>query len=209
MHIKSSAIIITILVLLSGCATSTVSYAPPSENNIQNSKQVNKPFDALWDQLIKKLSSDFFVINNIDKNSRLINLSFTSQRPSDFVDCGVISRTFDNLNGKQNYVYNGADTVNFALAVPPGAVHVNRTGKLEGRINIYVAPEGDGTLITVNAKYIVSINAISTPFEGGASRHDSLTFDFSTKQGVVDKTNNMSCYARGLIEQKILGFVAE
>lgn len=74
MHIKFSATIITILFLLSGCATSTVSYAPPSESNIQNSKQVNQPFDALWDQLIKKLSSDFFVINNIDKNSRLINL---------------------------------------------------------------------------------------------------------------------------------------
>ncbi len=60
------------IMVLTGCATSTFNYSPPLETKIQNTKQVDLPFDTVWDQLVKQLSTDFFVINNIDKNSRLM-----------------------------------------------------------------------------------------------------------------------------------------
>jgi len=142
--------------LLAGCATSTTNYTPPAEPKIVNTKFVNKPFEAVWDSLVKELSGDFFVINNIDKNSRLINISFTSQRPSEFVDCGVTSRTFTNARGDQNYTYKTADSSNFVSTNNQGhAFSVRRNSRLEGRTNIYVAPEGSGTNITVNTKYVV------------------------------------------------------
>jgi hypothetical protein len=195
--------------LLTGCATSKVNYTPPTgAEKIQNSRVINAPFDAVWDRLVKELSSDFFVINNIDKNSRLINISFSSQRPSDFVDCGHSSRSFNNGVAEQNYEYATAESANFSVANPSGAVfNVRRTTKLEGRSNIYVAPEGGGTNVAVNTKYIVSVRTVATALDGRPGGTENNTFDFSTKQGST--TTGVTCHALGIIENKILDFVGK
>lgn len=40
----------------------------------------------------------------------------------------------------------------------PSVSYMTRTVSLEGRINIYIAPQGNGTLVTVNSRYIFSVN---------------------------------------------------
>jgi len=192
--------------LITGCATSTSNYAPPKIESIQNSIVVDKPFDAVWDSLVKELSSDFFVINNIDKNSRLINISFSSNRPSDFVDCGVTSRSFKNLRGDHRYVYKTADSSEFAVTNDAGiAMNVRRASKLEGRSNIYVAPEGNGTNVTVNTKYVVSVNMSGVTFDGRHVGSESFIFDPSTKQPFVG--GSVTCAATGNIERRIINAV--
>ena len=189
--------------LLAGCATSTTNYTPPAEPKIVNTKFVNKPFEAVWDSLVKELSGDFFVINNIDKNSRLINISFTSQRPSEFVDCGVTSRTFTNARGDQNYTYKTADSSNFVSTNNQGhAFSVRRNSRLEGRTNIYVTPEGSGTNITVNTKYVISLTMSATAIDGRPAGTENFIFDPSTKQSFSN--GNVTCAAIGAIEERIL-----
>jgi hypothetical protein len=192
--------------LMSGCATSSLDYRPPSTNPVSNTKQVGAPFDQAWDSLVRQLSSDFFVINNIDKNSRLINLSFTSNKPSEFVDCGVSSRTFENARGKQTVVYSTADSAAFAIVNDKSiAFNIERKTKLDGRVNIYVAPSGSGTSVAVNTKYVVNVQSIATGFDGAPGGRGDNVFDFSTKQGF--SSAEVSCYAKGTLENRILEMV--
>lgn len=196
-------VVLSIPMLAVGCATSNFGYSPPVEPHVENTKFVNRPFDQVWDSLVKQLSSDFFVINNIDKNSRLINISFSSQTPSEFVDCGTTSRSFTNARGTQNYVYKTADSSVFTATNNQGfAFNVRRIARLEGRTNIYVAPEGTGTNVTVNTKYVVSLTVNATGFDGRPAGTESHVFDPSTKQRFSN--GDVTCYATGAIEERIL-----
>ncbi len=195
--------LLTVSSVVTACATSSSTYTPPSALEIVNSKFVQKPFEEVWDGLVKQLSSDFFVINNIDKNSRLINLSFSSQRPSDFVDCGLTKRTFSNAGKDQSYSYKTVDSATFVTTNTQGlGFNVRRSSRLEGRTNIYVAPEKDGTNVTINTKYVVSINITAIDFNGRAAPTQSLIFDPSTKQSYSD--GDVTCFAIGTIEERIL-----
>jgi predicted small lipoprotein YifL len=203
MHIRTATVLALLSLTIAGCATSTSSYIPPTENRVINTKFVNKPFDVVWDGLVKELSSDFFVINNIDKNSRLINISFTSQRPSEFVDCGTTSRTFKNARGDQNYTYKTADAANYTAANEIGhAFNMRRVSRLDGRTNIYVAPENNGTNITVNTKYVISVTLSGTALDGRSVGSENYTFDPSTKQSFTN--GSITCAATGTIEDRIL-----
>jgi hypothetical protein len=194
---------------LSGCATSTINYEAPVEKKFTNTATVNQQFDQVWDRLVRQLSSDFFVINNIDKNSRLINLSFSAQRPSDFVDCGVTNRTFTNARGEQRFSYYVADSSEFVATDRQNiAFQFNRSTKIEGRINVYVAPvDKASTTVSVNAKYVVNGVLTATSFDGRPAGVQNFTFDISTKQPHVN--DGLTCYALGTIEQKILKMVSE
>src|SRR5690349_12455540 len=90
--------VIVLACLLSACATpgtSTFKYTEPAPNAaINNEKIVSKPFSDTWDILVRELAKSFFVINNIDKASRIINLSFSTQQPKEYVNCGKSVREF-------------------------------------------------------------------------------------------------------------------
>jgi len=75
--------------ILSGCATN--SYTPPSslaKDEAKHEVMVNKSFDATWASLIDYASGTFFAIDNFEKASGLITLSFGAADPSHFIDCG-------------------------------------------------------------------------------------------------------------------------
>jgi hypothetical protein len=197
------------LLALMGCATSHTDYTPPSALSVKNSATLDKPFDVVWDRMVKNLSSDFFVINNIDKNSRLINISFSSNRPSEFVNCGRTTRSFSNLRGSQDASYDPADSSDFMLTDARHiAYRMVRTTRLDGRSNIYVAPEGSGTNVTVNTKYVLGITAAATNIEGRSVGSNTYAVDFSTKSASVATGSAPSCISNGAVESKIFGFAS-
>lgn len=204
MNIRLLPISITALIL-GGCATSNAIYAPPEEKKVENSTVVNGDFDTVWDQLVKKLSADFFVINNIEKASRLINLSFSTNTPSDFIDCGESTRTLKNLRGEDKVFYKSADSVQFNTTNNMGAlVKVNRTTRLEGRTNIYVAPDSSKTNISVNTKYVLTVTMQAIDIYDRPVGTEVKSYDFSTTQPM--KQDQVMCVSNGKIEQKIIDF---
>jgi hypothetical protein len=68
---------ITLVVVLAGCASATSNYQPPSTSARNYSKEVNRPKDLVWNDTVAALGQRFFVINNMDKASGLINLSYS------------------------------------------------------------------------------------------------------------------------------------
>src|SRR5262249_7083662 len=92
--------------LLSACGSS-LQYTAPNEIAPQaNSKTVAKTKDQVWSALVSGLSAQFFVINNIDKESGLINITYSGD-PELYIDCGTIASTPRGV-GTKNSIFPGA-----------------------------------------------------------------------------------------------------
>src|SRR5262245_49610236 len=95
-------------------ASSSQQYTPPAAESVANSTQIAAPFDTTWDHLIKNLSKEFFVINNVEKASRIINVSFSTDRPGEFIKCGSRTREYVSGAGKKETVtYDPAERSTF------------------------------------------------------------------------------------------------
>jgi uncharacterized membrane protein len=69
---------ITIIAFLSGCTAGKFDYVrPTSHASNPNLKIVERSRDSVWDASVPELGKRFFVINNLDKSSGFINVSYT------------------------------------------------------------------------------------------------------------------------------------
>ena len=204
--------------LLGGCAgmgQSSFSYTPPKEVEVQNSAIINDGFEQTWNRLIANLSKQYFVINNVEKASRIINVSFSTDDPMKYIDCGVTERTFEPGPGAGqpeffNYPSAISHTKYKATTPNPQApnftipILVERRTKLEGRTNIYLAPKEGDSEISVNTRYIFtpSVTA-STLAYGGTNTQvlDSVTFNTGNEGR---SSEGMKCLSKGIIEQDII-----
>ena len=233
--LKIAGLIFVVVIFLSmiGCATpgrSGFMIQKPSRDTVKNEKIVNRSFDEVWDELVRDLAKSFFVINNIDKASRIINVSFNSETPEKFIDCGKTQRTYSR--GKENveYVYEIAASSSYKTAFAagpyknlPGTNFVNRRTSLDGRMNIYVAPVAGGTQISVNARYILTVtvsgsyvieNVYGNPIQSGNPPYIApSTCSFNTNQpntcvwGTGQDTQPVTCQSKGVLESEVLNFV--
>jgi len=76
-------------IVMVGCATqgkNTMSYTEGSPVKIINEVQVDAPYSRVWDTLVRDLAKSFYVINNIDRESRLLNVSFTTADPESYIE---------------------------------------------------------------------------------------------------------------------------
>lgn len=230
---KLNLILVLLLALLvSGCAVqgvNTFRYTDNTPQKITNEIIVSKTPSEVWDILVKELSKSFYMINNIDKESRIINVSFTTDNPGDYVDCGDTHRTYTQGKKVETFDYEVANSSMFKLATdrqyqPAFAYYykIYRTPELEGRSNIYVAPfENDEskTVITVNVRYVMTFKDQWTLYSEHANgsirsiRNDSSpssSMFFSTK---APKTTDfpdgvsITCFSKGRLEQEILDMI--
>ncbi len=126
------------LALVAGCASSQ-QYLPPSTPLTAgyNVKELDKSRDQAWDSTLPELGKRFFVINNIERSSGFINLSYSGE-PERYIDCGEIHSTVVNLRGKRTYEFPAAKArqVYEVLRRDICLVVVDRRMSLEGRINL-------------------------------------------------------------------------
>ena len=192
---------------LAACAKSTVNWKEPFSKELPATEAtVQAPFDDVWDRLVKNLAQDFFVINNIEKQSRIINVSFSASRPSEYVDCGFTRRTFENARGKANYNYNTADSAQYTAMEGARLFNYTRSTSLSGRSNVYVEPTGEGTKVSVNTKYVLTLtlSALDASNRPAGSRTDSI--DFTTRQRSTANAQ-FYCVSKGNLEERILNYV--
>ena len=101
-----SSLVMTIL--LSSCAvekkklTENIGkYVPPNidDINFKNSVITNKNFEETWTSVIDFVDDSFFKIENLEKDSGLLTLSFGSKGVENFIDCGDFEYT--TLTGEE------------------------------------------------------------------------------------------------------------
>lgn len=218
--------------LLVGCATqgvSTHSYHDKPPVTVKNELIVNKPYSTVWDGLVRELSKSFYVINNIDKESRIINLSFSSNNPVEYVDCGKTKRTYTQGSKSESWEYDVAGSANFKVATPrqehPAFVNyvvIRRDPSLEGRANIYIAPDeknSSNSVVTVNTRYILTQKVrgeafaehiSGNVFSRGRMQDENFTYTFNTNRPGKNESGggeSVTCFSKGKLEEEILDMV--
>jgi hypothetical protein len=68
---------------------------------------VERSKDEVWNELVAGLGAQFFVINNMDKASGFINVSYSGD-PEKYVDGGELYFQVENLRGPREYRFPGS-----------------------------------------------------------------------------------------------------
>ena len=204
--------LLAVATLLSGCASVKTSYAPPDKHKVVTNKVVNTEFDAAWNTFVKELSGSFFVVNNIDKNSRFINISFSSNEPGKYVDCGRVTNQVENAHSSYNtgpyYPVKAAVITEIASSRDgiPLPVRIQTRPQLEGRINVYMAPEQGKTEAKVTVRYV--FNMMKRPSEPIPASFQWLpnpvTESFNSNTG---SNGDLTCVATGELERELLDMI--
>lgn len=199
--------------VLAGCASGSQHYTPPGEYQTTNSKTVNRSFDSVWADAIPALGKQFFVINNLDKDSGLVNLSYSGEAEK-YVDCGRAVSSVTNARGKRDYSYSAASAYEqFELLTAQGLlVTAQRRISLEGRINLIFEKVGASkTQVTANTKYIVtrvySGHAITGQYLAPFTDTASFTSGHQGTFPVNDQGGATVCVSNGVLESTVLDLV--
>ncbi|MBN3850136.1 hypothetical protein G3N58_25430 [Paraburkholderia sp. Ac-20342] len=211
-NITRTAGAIALVATLAGCASSSMSYTEPAvRQKTTISKTINRSRDAVWAAAVPALGKDFFVINNMDKASGLINVSYSGD-PHSFVDCGHVSASFTNARGTQNYDFDGSDKdANYTQFKSPLLINLHRQMNLDGRINIiFEQPTPDTTTVTVNARYVLERRIQARANNGaGDSRRDEISFSSNgrAEYPALGASQTTVCVPTGRLEQDVLQLI--
>lgn len=202
------------LLLLTGCISGSHNYTPPqssSQSVTTNTKEVKKTKAEVWTVLVAGLSSDFFVINTIDKESGLISLSYSGD-PEQYVEGGLVTYQVSNLRGKRVYQFPASRAfVQYEFTRNNELWFAERSLNLNGRINVIVNEFSPGqTRVTVNVRYILTQNllfsTVLNKMTGKIPLRNSETIQFDT--GGSGRNRAETLYQpSGLLELKVLDLI--
>lgn len=198
------------LVLLSGCVSGAITRTQATRpERGTNSVIVQGTRDEVWARAIPVLGKTFFIINNIDKQSGLINVSYSGD-PERYVDGGMITSYVTGPRGefrstfpasRGSWVYNAITKLSNGMDVYST---VYRTLTLDGRANIILeeAPSKQ-TKITVNIRYIMTKSGVIRTMTEPPSNFTG-TASMSTGGELVFPGERDTYYPTGVLEQEIL-----
>ena len=172
---KRFAAVAVLALWVSGCA---VGFTPPVGSNAPDQYEVivDRPFNDVWDDLVEYSSRAFFGIDDAERDSGSLTLSFGAESPGDFVDCGTV-------------VIAGERVTTIEFFEMPVRVGPEDITELRARMNVFVDDLGpDRTLVRVNATYELAYDSDalnmrgSWAFSSGGSDTEALIFDDVTCQ---------------------------
>lgn len=168
--------------LLGGCVAGTYNVVPPTHpDRFENSIVVNKKRVDVWAAAVPRLGKQFFVINNIDQSSGLINVSYSGD-PESFVDGGVVTSTFKNARGERVYTFPASRKQVAYEVFRDGKLYaVDRGLSLEGRANLIVEDlPNEQTRVTATVRYILTRTVKFRDVLGNESAPFSETIAFNS-----------------------------
>jgi hypothetical protein len=198
---------------LAGCA-GKVDYVRPSLAVIQGSnvKVIDRPREAVWTASIPEIGKQYFVINNIDKASGLINVSYSGD-PERFIDCGLITSYVKNARGERTYTFRGEKAQqNYEIMNEQGLFFLDRRMALEGRINlVFEEVSPSSTRVTANTRYVVNRthHVRSAANNATNSRTDTINFNSAGRASFPPNARGEAteCAATGQLEKELLELI--
>lgn len=180
------AVVIAAGLMVTGCAGTYV--APSALPTKDNERVVARGFDETWTRLVDKASQTFFAIDNFEKESGLMTLSFGADQPSRFIDCGQVKSPQANFEGPY------ADYVTGYLG-----------GTLTGRMNLLLQKvDATHTKVRISARYVLNL-----PPQQNA-RGSTWTFDSGMRDvqrvdsALLGTEPTRTCQPTGAAEREIL-----
>jgi len=173
-----------------------------------NSIVINKSKDEVWKDIISSVGGSFFVINNLDKESGFINISYNGS-PMKYVDCGNINSKVVNVRGERSYSFPAAIPYKqYELVENNNLFFIYRKMNLEGRINIVVQEEENNkTRATVTCRYVVTKKTeVTQPGVVGRNYlNDSISFNTNGSESFPPP--GTTCRSNGNLEREILELI--
>lgn len=210
MFLRAIVIATAGMFLLAACAGEVNYTGPATASQIPNAKTVPEGKSAVWAKLVPALGKDFFVINNLDKDSGLINVSYQGD-PRSYVDCGRIRSYVKNARGERVYEFDAASPHKRYEVMTDGLYFIDRMMDLEGRVNIIVEEKAPkSTQITANTRYVLTKKGTISDIQG-RSLQFSDTINFNTNGSASfpnpGSTEQTTCRPTGKLERSILNLV--
>jgi len=209
-----SLVLLTAALALAGCA-GKFDYVRPSTPLAPNTNTIviEKPRNDVWDASVPQLGKQFFVINNLDRSSGLMNISYTGD-PEKYIDCGRLTSYVKNARGERTYDFAGAKAQQTYEILEPGTglFFIDRRMSLEGRVNLIFETVGPATTrVTANTRYVVtrSTTVRSAANNLQQSNNHSITFgsDASASFPPANNGQAVECVANGSLEREILSAI--
>lgn len=204
--------IVLLAVAVGGCA-GKIDYIRPSTSAApgQNTVVINKPRVSVWTTAVPELGKRFFVINNLDKSSGLINISYSGD-PEKYVDCGRIISFVKNARGERTYDFPGACAQQqYEVMNGNGLFFLDRRMQLEGRVNLIFEELGpSSTRVTASTRYVVHRTQMVRNVEGRTQTGtQSVSFNTGGQAAFPAPADGRAteCAATGEIEREILSII--
>jgi len=199
--------------VLAGCA-GKVDYLRPTAFVAPgaNVKVINRPRDAVWAASVPEISKQYYVINNMDRSSGLMNLSYSGD-PERFIDCGQIISYVKNARGERTYNFKGEKAaVGYEIMNEQGLFSIDRRMSLEGRVNlVFEEIAANQTRVTVNTRYVVTRSQTVRAAGDGIPRSGTDVINFNSGGRAAFPPNARGefseCAATGALERELLELV--
>ena len=213
---KLFPVFLFVCIPLAGCAVKTeVSYQRPQFYPVEESMVYDAGLEKVWDTAVKSIGGSFFALDQVQKASRTMTLSFTAATPADFVDCGVLTYTNTGGMGDDETVTIDGAAHEARYIYADGASQpreVVRTTTLEGKADLVFSAEGKGkTRVTVKTRYTVGVvNKGYMPVVDGYSEgvmpfatNSSVVFS-GGQTGLMHGGGLTQCVSTSALERKVL-----
>ena len=178
-----------------------------------NVKTVERSRDAVWNASVPELGKQFFVINNLDKSSGLMNISYTGD-PERYIDCGRITSYVKNAKGERTYDFAGAKAQQTYEIMNPsvGLFFIDRRMNLEGRVNLIFEEVGpNSTRVTANTRYVVTRTQTIRNAANNIPQTGTDTISFNSGGGASfpahSQGQSVECVSTGALEREILSAI--
>ncbi|MES2070925.1 MAG: hypothetical protein V4488_11300 [Pseudomonadota bacterium] len=202
----------SVIIFLAGCAGQVDYMRPTQVKNFAKEKIVDKSRDAVWSSAVPELGKQFYVINNMDKASGLINVSYSGD-PERYIDCGRIISYVKNVRGERTYDFPGSRGQQDYETMNNGhLILFNRKMALEGRINlVFEEISPNKTKITANTRYVINRTQFATAAGTNQSRtlNDSISFNGRSSAAFPPASDGRAteCTSTGQLEKEILSVI--
>lgn len=211
-EMKNAAPLVALLIL-AGCA-GKLDYVRPSTlpSSANNTKIVDKSREAVWNSSVPELGKQFFVINNLDKSSGLINVSYNGD-PEKYIDCGRVISYVKNARGERTYDFPASKAdQQYEVMNGKGLFFINRKLSLEGRVNlIFEEINTNQTRVTANTRYVITRQlTISSPMNNiPHSATDSISLNSGGSASFPTNATGQGteCVSTGVLEKDILSVI--
>ena len=153
------------------------------------------------------------MINNLDKTSGLMNISY-SGNPESYVDCGRITSFVKNAQGERTYTFAGSKAQQSYEIMNPnvGLFFIDRRMNLEGWVNLIFEEVGPNTTrVTANTRYVVTRVMTVRNAANNIPQTATDSISFTSASGAPFPANSggqsADCVSNGVLEREILSAI--
>ena len=197
-------IIALVSTTIAGCGP--VKYNTPTSTPMGNERKIviDKSKDKVWDTLLSGLADRFFSINNIEKDSGFINVSFFSNDSCDYVDCGV----YKLISTGKTVPICDCDINKYGQFSSGIWVFKSCSTKIEGRINILVQEiSSEKTSLFIDIRFLVHHSSNLWNAWNGSTIYNR--YDVTFESDTTGEDNGMVCTSTGNLEKEIMEVIRE